>query len=310
MTFRLYSEFIRVGRSCPAPGTGQTSPGDEKEAVHQLRQLIGQLPRHHRNTLAYLCHHLHRVAEHSETNNMPATNLAIVFGPTLLKTSEGMASLSSLVDTVHQTRVVELLTSHCGVVFGPQIDPGEGRLGVRRQNRSTEVSERLELGPVHGSFSDDDQDGENDPIPDFLRSDYVKKVKKSPMLARASSPPVIIKSSLKNFSGLEGSARPLPGQDSVDGPGRPGRSSHSSTSSSTTPSGTHRLDPESPASLFPMDSEGELRVGKGREDRASVSSSSVVSINEENKVKIQVPGLPMVSKTSTSSNSSREMADH
>ena len=35
-----------------------------------------------------------------------------VFGPTLLKTTEGSASLSSLVDTVHQTRVVELLTRY------------------------------------------------------------------------------------------------------------------------------------------------------------------------------------------------------
>ena len=37
-------------------------------------------------------------------------SLILVFGPTLLKTTEGSASLSSLVDTVHQTRVVELLT--------------------------------------------------------------------------------------------------------------------------------------------------------------------------------------------------------
>ena len=74
------------------------------------------------------------MAEQAEVNNMPASNLAIgklppanclalnmtrgnyvlisVFGPTLLKTTEGSASLSSLVDTVHQTRVVELLTRY------------------------------------------------------------------------------------------------------------------------------------------------------------------------------------------------------
>ena len=38
MTFRLYNDFIRVGRSCPAPGEGQPDP-DEKEAVSQLKQL-------------------------------------------------------------------------------------------------------------------------------------------------------------------------------------------------------------------------------------------------------------------------------
>ena len=42
-----------------------------------------------------------------------------VFGPTLLNTTEGSASLSSLVDTVHQTRVVELLTKYSDTIFGP-----------------------------------------------------------------------------------------------------------------------------------------------------------------------------------------------
>ena len=46
--------------------------------------------------------------------NMTCGNCVLisVFGPTLLKTTEGSASLSSLVDTVHQTRVVELLTRY------------------------------------------------------------------------------------------------------------------------------------------------------------------------------------------------------
>ena len=77
MTFRLYSEFIRVGRACPAPGSGETDPGEEREAVGQLKLLVGQLPHYHRTTLGFLCHHLYRVAQQSEANNMPASNLAI-----------------------------------------------------------------------------------------------------------------------------------------------------------------------------------------------------------------------------------------
>ena len=146
MTFRLYNDFIKVGRSCPGPGPGSDSgPGAdleyEREAVAGLQQLAGQLPRYHYNTLGFLCQHLARVAQHSDANNMPASNLAIgmsplmlcmwplasvytlmkylVFGPTLLKTTEGSASLSSLVDTVHQTRVVELLTKYSDTIFGP-----------------------------------------------------------------------------------------------------------------------------------------------------------------------------------------------
>ena len=93
MTFKLYNDFIRIGRSCPAPGPGPGSgvgdlghgedhgsaaaAGADMAAVGQLRQLVGQLPRYHYNTLGFLCQHLARVAQHSDTNNMPASNLAI-----------------------------------------------------------------------------------------------------------------------------------------------------------------------------------------------------------------------------------------
>ena len=77
MTFRLYNDFIKVGRSCPAPGSSNPDPADEREAVAQLKQLVSQLPKYHSKTLGFLCQHLARVAEHSETNNMPASNLAI-----------------------------------------------------------------------------------------------------------------------------------------------------------------------------------------------------------------------------------------
>ncbi len=48
---------------------------------------------------------------------MSASNLGIVFGPTLLRPSEGAASLSSLMDTAHQAKIVELLISHCQVAI-------------------------------------------------------------------------------------------------------------------------------------------------------------------------------------------------
>ncbi|XP_047498622.1 suppressor protein SRP40-like isoform X2 [Penaeus chinensis] len=62
-------------------------------------------------------HHLHRVSSFPHLNNMPSSNLGIVFGPTLLRTSEGSASLSSLVDTVHQTRAIELLITFAHEIF-------------------------------------------------------------------------------------------------------------------------------------------------------------------------------------------------
>ena len=92
----------------------------DASGVDELRDVCQKLPRHHHSTLAYLMHHLKRVSVDAEANNMPSSNLGIVFGPTLLRTSEGSASLSSLVDTVHQTRVIELLIENATDIFGPQ----------------------------------------------------------------------------------------------------------------------------------------------------------------------------------------------
>lgn len=146
LTFRLYAEFIAIAKQWPAirvdhplatvSATGgasipsasnasatfdsvmASSGRSQRQLIKQLKQAVTKLPEVHLNTLAYLIKHLRRVADQQEENHMPASNLGIVFGPTLLRGSEGQASLSSLVDTVHQTRLVELLIMYCYELFG------------------------------------------------------------------------------------------------------------------------------------------------------------------------------------------------
>ena len=162
-----------------------------------------------------------------------------MFGPTLLKTTEGSASLSSLVDTVHQTRVVELLTKHANTIFG-----------------SNESSE-------------------NDPIPEFLRPEYTHKAGKSPRMMRPSSPPKINLVSLKDFSGLEGvRTSQLSTQDSVDHGGH-GAKSRAAGPLPSSASESSEQAPETPGD-------------NGQVEPAL--ASSIVSISQENRVKIQVPG--------------------
>ncbi|XP_049514738.1 rho GTPase-activating protein 45-like isoform X2 [Dermacentor silvarum] len=143
LTYRLYPHFIALAKEHPG-GTGVThhhSEEDEDElgedenrdgdhhhdeeeeeaVVAALRSLVAQLPPLHARTLAALLRHLARVAAHSHLNQMPAGNLAIVFGPTLLRTRQGSASLSSLVDTVHQTRVIELLIMYVDRIFPDEV---------------------------------------------------------------------------------------------------------------------------------------------------------------------------------------------
>lgn len=141
MTFKSYPDFIRIAKQYPSSALADDMDTEtESNMICQLRDAANRLPPVHFNTLSYLCHHLKRVADQHEINNMPSSNLGIVFGPTLLRTSEGTASLSSLVDTVHQTRVVQLLITFADQVFG-----SPPRLPVTSRDASLDDSESQEL---------------------------------------------------------------------------------------------------------------------------------------------------------------------
>ncbi|GAB6028941.1 Rho GTPase-activating protein 45 [Cleaved into: Minor histocompatibility antigen HA-1 [Chamberlinius hualienensis] len=113
LAFRLYPELIRIAKEW------QVKAGDEDSEIrllNEIKELISKLPPAHRATLALLMNHLKIISE-TPDNNMPPSNLGIVFGPTLLRATEG-ASLTSLVDTVHQAKVVEILIQHPEVIDG------------------------------------------------------------------------------------------------------------------------------------------------------------------------------------------------
>ncbi|XP_051555198.1 rho GTPase-activating protein 21-like isoform X3 [Myxocyprinus asiaticus] len=76
-TNEKYSNFIDANRT-----------EDPIERLKALKRLIHELPDHHYETLKYLSGHLKTVSENCEKNKMEPRNLAIVFGPTLVRTSE------------------------------------------------------------------------------------------------------------------------------------------------------------------------------------------------------------------------------
>ncbi|XP_047667750.1 rho GTPase-activating protein 21 isoform X1 [Tachysurus fulvidraco] len=76
-TNEKYADFIVANR---------TEDGVERLKV--LKRLIHELPEHHYETLKFLSGHLKTVSENCEKNKMEPRNLAIVFGPTLVRTSE------------------------------------------------------------------------------------------------------------------------------------------------------------------------------------------------------------------------------
>ncbi|KAF9386487.1 hypothetical protein CPB97_003661 [Podila verticillata] len=55
----------------------------DRHICHTLRGILIRLPRHNYVVLSFLCHHLSRIAAHSEKTKMNVSNLGVVFAPTL-----------------------------------------------------------------------------------------------------------------------------------------------------------------------------------------------------------------------------------
>uniref|UniRef100_A0A8C1YH14 Rho GTPase activating protein 45a n=1 Tax=Cyprinus carpio TaxID=7962 RepID=A0A8C1YH14_CYPCA len=134
MPFRMYNALMGLAKEslnsdAPEAGEGVKSPelvdrGSETEPevlvlVEKLRELLKRLPPANNATLKYIIRHLHRVSELEQDNKMSASNLGIVFGPTLMrpKPTGATVSLSSLVDYPHQARIVEALIVFQHIVF-------------------------------------------------------------------------------------------------------------------------------------------------------------------------------------------------
>lgn len=65
---------------------------------------VHDLPDVYYDTLRHVCRHLCRVAEHADVNKMEVRNLAIVFGPTLVRTGDPDNMMAMVTDMSQQCR--------------------------------------------------------------------------------------------------------------------------------------------------------------------------------------------------------------
>ncbi|XP_045038309.2 rho GTPase-activating protein 23 isoform X4 [Desmodus rotundus] len=108
-----YNDFIEANRI-----------EDSRERMKTLRKLIRDLPGHYYETLKFLVSHLKTIADHSEKNKMEPRNLALVFGPTLVRTSEdNMADM--VTHMPDRYKIVETLIQHSDWFFSDDEDKGE-----------------------------------------------------------------------------------------------------------------------------------------------------------------------------------------
>lgn len=137
--YRYYNDFIGLSKECQRviveeadirqsnqTAAKETPSAELNRVMFKIRDLLRQLPSANYRTLRYLIAHLHKVTEQAEENKMTASNLGIIFGPTLVKPRQADAevSLSSLVDYPYQALMVELLVRHFQTVFDPLPLPG------------------------------------------------------------------------------------------------------------------------------------------------------------------------------------------
>uniref|UniRef100_A0A182KFP1 Rho-GAP domain-containing protein n=1 Tax=Anopheles christyi TaxID=43041 RepID=A0A182KFP1_9DIPT len=97
----------------------------------ELRHLLMRIPRMNYETLKHLMRHLHCVTAHSEANLMDPRNLAIVFGPSVVRSSS--ESLETAVkDMRHQCQIVEVLINYYEYFFEDGLLPSveESRNGA------------------------------------------------------------------------------------------------------------------------------------------------------------------------------------
>ncbi|XP_036408116.1 rho GTPase-activating protein 23-like isoform X2 [Megalops cyprinoides] len=108
-----YNDFIDANR--------MENAGDR---LKTMKKLIHDLPVHYYHTLKFLVGHLKTVADHSEKNKMEPRNLALVFGPTLVRTSED--NMTDMVTHMpDRYKIVETLIQHHDWFFNEDLDKDE-----------------------------------------------------------------------------------------------------------------------------------------------------------------------------------------
>ncbi|EUC55618.1 GTPase-activator protein for Rho-like GTPase family protein [Rhizoctonia solani AG-3 Rhs1AP] len=100
LTWELYTHFVEAAQI----------EGDRLRSI-RLHEHVNALPDANYSTLKYLMGHLYRISEREHVNQMSRSNLAIVFGPTLLgaRREDGELGASVVQDTSWQCKAIETI---------------------------------------------------------------------------------------------------------------------------------------------------------------------------------------------------------
>ncbi|PIK62435.1 putative rho GTPase-activating protein 21-like [Apostichopus japonicus] len=105
-----YSFFIQANRT-----------KDPAQRMANIRREIHNLPEHHFAALQFLIKHLKLISNNCSVNKMEVRNLAIVFGPTLIRTADDNM-VQMVQDMSDQCKIVESVIEHCDWFFCEDVE--------------------------------------------------------------------------------------------------------------------------------------------------------------------------------------------
>ncbi|XP_041863482.1 oligophrenin-1-like isoform X2 [Melanotaenia boesemani] len=156
MTYNLHGDLM-----CAAKAESLDS------RLSEIHSIIYQLPEKNREMLELLITHLVNVCSHSDENRMTPSNMAVIFGPTLMRAKE--ETVAAMLDIKFQNIVVEILIEDYKKIFScmpedsaaPPVPPP--RIAPRKRQPIT-ISKRP--ARVHQALSHDHfqhtENGQND----------------------------------------------------------------------------------------------------------------------------------------------------
>lgn len=95
---------------------------DYDSRLIEIKNLVQKLPKVHYDTLEYLMRHLGKVAAKSDINKMEPSNLAIVFGPSLLRAEEKgevdmQSAYANMMNMSFQNACIEAMITQTEVII-------------------------------------------------------------------------------------------------------------------------------------------------------------------------------------------------
>ncbi|KAI8970124.1 hypothetical protein BDF20DRAFT_889397 [Mycotypha africana] len=138
LTYSFYDEFITA-----------SAAGDHDERLYMIKKVIKKLPACNYNLLKRIIEHFVIVTDFEATNHMYATNLAIVFGPTLLQPAPGPASFATTMSNLgHHQNIVKYLILNYHYLFDIENEEGEALTKEEEQPLTSDPAMSMPRAPT------------------------------------------------------------------------------------------------------------------------------------------------------------------